>query len=410
MEKNEIKEFSKVSWAVFLFTITVVLISLVSVVFPALFTETFFQNELDGYGISEHFSLNPFEIGGLALPLVVTNIIIFGMFYFFKKRELVERIDYLRRFKISRKISIIIVIIIILGYSSVSVGEIQFGKNVSEIGEIYGDWDRLKHKLSNMENIWPEEVASFEPHVKHSLLKISEAVFGNFFVIPFLSSIGLLIITYLFTSQVAHSRLAGLISMLLVLQSNLFLTFDTSAAFSSFWIFFYLLSLYLAIKVWPLSPIFYIVSIFSKTLTLFFGPMSIFFVLNSNMKKQQKIIVAVSILIIIIIGITISTTQTSVEVKWSADEFWLGFSAFAFQMRLDSIFVLFLLPLIVGLFIITKTNRHANSLLILLAGTLLSAPFVTGLTDQTNQPYRFLPFIVFFSISVGMIFTNRKIR
>ena len=151
MEKNEIKEFSKVSWAVFLFTITVVLISLVSVVFPALFTETFFQNELDGYGISEHFSLNPFEIGGLALPLVVTNIIIFGMFYFFKKRELVERIDYLRRFKISRKISIIIVIIIILGYSSVSVGEIQFGKNVSEIGEIYGDWDRLKHKLSNME-------------------------------------------------------------------------------------------------------------------------------------------------------------------------------------------------------------------------------------------------------------------
>ena len=111
MEKNEIKEFSKVSWAVFLFTITVVLISLVSVVFPALFTETFFQNELAGYGISEHFSLNPFEIGGLALPLVVTNIIIFGMFYFFKKRELVERIDYLRRFKISRKISIILSLI-----------------------------------------------------------------------------------------------------------------------------------------------------------------------------------------------------------------------------------------------------------------------------------------------------------
>ena len=80
MEKNEIKEFSKVSWAVFLFTITVVLISLVSVVFPALFTETFFQNELDGYGISEHFSLNPFEIGGKALPLVETNIINFGMF------------------------------------------------------------------------------------------------------------------------------------------------------------------------------------------------------------------------------------------------------------------------------------------------------------------------------------------
>ena len=79
-------------------------------------------------------------------------------------------------------------------------------------------------------------------------------------------------------------------------------------------------------------------------------------------------------------------------------------------MRLDSVFVLFLLPVIVGLFIISKTNRYANSIQILIVGTLLMSPFVTGLTDLTNQPYRFLPFLVFFSVGVGMILTNRMTR
>ena len=77
-------------------------------------------------------------------------------------------------------------------------------------------------------------------------------------------------------------------------------------------------------------------------------------------------------------------------------------------MRLDVIFVIFLLPLTVGLFIISKNNRYSNSILILLAGTLLSAPLVTGLTDMTNQPYRFLPLVVFFSVGIGMLFANRK--
>ena len=113
-------------------------------------------------------------------------------------------------------------------------------------------------------------------------------------------------------------------------------------------------------------------------------------------------------MIIILIGVVVSTTQTNIGIELNPEKFWLGFTAFAFSMRLDVIIVIFLLPLIVGLFLVSKNNRYANSILILLAGTLLSAPLVTGLTDMTNQPYRFLPLIVFFSIGVGMIFANRK--
>ena len=410
MEKSENKKYSKTSWIVFIFTISIVLISLVPVIFPALFSEILFKTELNQFDIPKSYSLEPFELGGLAVPLIITNIIVFSLFYFFKNKNIHEKINSITKFQISRKITIIVIIIILVGYISVSYSEIGIGNPLGSNDESYDDWKRLKHKLTYMENIWPEQITSFEPHLKHILLKTSEVVFGNYFVIPFLSSIGLLIITYLFSSKITDSRIAGLISLLLVLQSNLFLNFDTSAAFASFWIFFYLLSLYMIIRIWPLSPLFYVLSILTKTLTVFFAPMSIFFIINSDISRQRKIAITLALLIIIIIGIVVSTTQSKIEFESNLDGFWLGFTAFAFQMRLDSVFVLFLLPVIVGLFIISKINRYANSIQILIVGTLLMSPFVTGLTDLTNQPYRFLPFLVFFSVGVGMILTNRMTR
>ena len=406
---NEVRNYSKISWIVFLFTISIVLISLIPVIFPALFSETFFKSELSNYDIPETFNLEPFEIGGLAAPLIITNIIVFGLLVFFKRRvSPKQQIRLSSKFQVSQKIAIITIIIILSGYAFFSFSEVGFGIPTGAHGEPYDDWDRLKHKLANMKNIWPEEITGFEPYLKYSLLKISVNLFDNYFVIPFLSSIGLLIVTYLFTSKITDSHLAGILSLLIVLQSSLFLTFDTSAAFASFWTFFYLLSLYLTLKIWPLSPVFYVFSIFTKTLTALFAPMSIFFILNSEISKQRKIIITITFLIIILIGVVVSTTQTNIGIELNPEKFWLGFTAFAFSMRLDVIIVIFLLPLIVGLFLVSKNNRYANSILILLAGTLLSAPLVTGLTDMTNQPYRFLPLIVFFSIGVGMIFANRK--
>ena len=50
---------------------------------------------------------------------------------------------------------------------------------------------------------------------------------------------------------------------------------------------------------------------------------------------------------------------------------------------------------------------QADSFLFLMAGILLSAPLLTGLTDITNQPYRFIPLVVFFAIAVGTLFSQR---
>ena len=57
MEKSENKKYSKTSWIVFIFTISIVLISLVPVIFPALFSEILFKTELSQYDIPKSLRL-----------------------------------------------------------------------------------------------------------------------------------------------------------------------------------------------------------------------------------------------------------------------------------------------------------------------------------------------------------------
>ncbi len=163
-------------------------------------------------------------------------------------------------------------------------------------------------------------------------------------------------------------------------------------------------------RIWFASPIIFGVSIFCKALTAAFAPMSVFFILNSDIPKNHKIIIVGVLVILLISGsIMFAGVQDEIGEQFRWNEFWAGFTSFAFQMRFDVITVLFLLPLIFGLFVSSKNNKHANSISILIAGILPSAPLLTGTTDQTNQPYRFVPIIVFFAVGVGMLFSIKRI-
>jgi len=91
-----------------------------------------------------------------------------------------------------------------------------------------------------------------------------------------------------------------------------------------------------------------------------------------------------------------------------SDEFWIGFSSFATQLRFDGLVILFLVPLIVGLLFVSTKNKHAESMMVMIGGMLLIAPFLTGFSDQTNQPYRFVPLITFFAVGVGILLSKAK--
>ena len=206
--------------------------------------------------------------------------------------------------------------------------------------------------------------------------------------------------------------------MVILLQSNIFLTYDTSVAYTNFWILFYLLSLFFVYKFWPLSPLSYLISISSKALTILFLPMSIYFILCSNISKNKKIILLSTLTGIILIGTIVSVSTIDpisrgeiTSEEFDLKEFWMGFTSFSYQLRFDGLVILFMIPLIVGLFLISKSGiKNAESIMVLIAGMLLIAPILTAFTNQTNQPYRFVPLIVFFAMGVGVLLSKKQVE
>ena len=89
-------------------------------------------------------------------------------------------------------------------------------------------------------------------------------------------------------------------------------------------------------------------------------------------------------------------------------DFWSGFSVWAFQLRFDTLIMLFILPLTVGLFMVSRKGiPEADSILVLIFGILLLAPLLSGLTSFNVQQYRFMPLVVFFAMGVGILLSKK---
>jgi len=398
---------SPVSWIVFFFTIVMLIISLIPVVFPVLITTSFTAvNDLEQLGITGA-PVEPFETGPLAVPLFITSGIVFGLaILHFKNKvpQLSKTFQFVFDFEVSRKTALVTMMVILSIYIIATAGELAEEEK----------WEDYVDVKNRVETWSPDDIIqSFEPHVRYLFITASMTLFGNYAVIPFLTSITLLVMVYFFTKEIAHKRFAGLVAMVILLQSNIFLVFDTSVAYTNFWILFYLLSLYFMYKAWPLSPISYIVSIGAKVLTISFLPMSIFFLLRCSISRKKKIIISGIFIGLVIIGFLILSTGTYFPVgieqeSFFSDEFWIGFTSFATQLRFEGLVILFLIPLTVGLLFASTKNKHAESMMVMIGGMLLISPIVTGFSDQTNQPYRFVPLVTFFAVGIGILLSKAK--
>ena len=387
--------YPKISYIIFGIVLIVSLISLVPVVFPAFISESVIPNGFEEMGLATQ-NIDPFETGPLAELLIFSNIAIFGAYFLRKKIPIISKISKIFSFDIPKKISLAIVFVVIVVYGSIVFSEVY-------TDEIYEDWNQVERRL-NDGDVSPELTS--HPYVRFFLLQQSMLLFGSYKIIPLLSSMALLAVTYLFTTSLTKNNFSGLVSMGLVLQSYIFLTYDTSSTYTSFWVLFYLLSLYSVVKFWFANPVFYVASIFSKLLVALFSPMLIFFILNSDISKKYKIIITGILSVMLIVGGSMLSISDEANEEFTWHEFWVGFTSFAFQMRFDVITLVFLVPLTYGLFIVSKNNRYANSISVLIIGILLAAPILTGLTDKTNQPYRLLPLVVFFAVGVGLLFSK----
>ena len=405
---SEFENSKVVSYAVFFCTLLVVSLTIISLVFPALFSSYFgkFGENLD-----------PFESNNQSIYFIVSNVVIFGfgIAYYKKKIPLLiyDVIEKIRTFEISKRVSIISLAVILVVYVGLSIPELSIDESTQ-----WGDYGILEDGLE----IWPfgqsDDVTIQEQndrYVRMFLLDISLDIFQNIKLLPFIASISVVVFTYLITVQFCQKRFAGIIAIIVLLQSYTFLKFDTIAVYENFWVLFFLISLYVIQKKWFLSPVAYILAFFTKAYVAPFFLMTLFTTYRSQIPRRTKIAILISYIIIVSVAIAIIFLGDTVYpdvININYSKFILGFQTISAQLRLDLFFIMTLLPVTVGLMFLSKNKlKHADSILILIFGTIIASPILVTFTYHYEiLPYRFIPLLVFFSIGVGMFFSKKLVK
>ena len=294
---NNVENSSKVSYIVFFCTLTVVLLTLTAMVFPALFSSYF--------GLYTE-NLEPFELGHQAVFLITSNVIIFGLGILYYKKKipstLNNAIEKVRTFELSKRVTLVSLFVIIGVYVGFSIPELFIDESTQ-----WGDYEVLEKALGlwpfgESDNIFVQE--QNDRYVRMFLLDVSYDLFQNIKLLPFIATILVVVFTYLIAAQFCQKRFAGIISVIVLLQSHIFLKFDTIAVYENFWVLFYLISLYVIRKKWFLSPVFYILAFFTKAYVAPYFLMTLFTAYRSEKSSGRKIAILISY--VVIVGLAIA--------------------------------------------------------------------------------------------------------
>lgn len=387
-------KYSVFNKLIFAFCLIVVGLNTLSIIFPALLIR-----------LSSNFAqspVNPFEIGFLTEYVIAANLCSVLLIILYKKSPNFHKkfdmiIHFLKTFDISNKFALILMITLGITYVVFSLPELTEP-------EPWGDY--VINVIPRMENFSITEFT--DRYIEDILHMASLILFDNIRVVPFLSSISLIIVVFVFTRLLAQKNISGILAVIVLLQSQTFTRFDTTATYPTYWTTFYLLSLFLITQKYHLSFISYIFSILSKFISIFFIPASLFFLLQSKLPKKQMITE-----FLIYIGLIISGTIVFFIVFpnitknfFSLDRFIQGFSIITLELRFDPFVLVFLLPVGICLYYLSKTQVvHAKSMIVLIASSLLLQSFTSSLGPDIF-PYRYLPTIVFFAMGIGLIFSK----
>ena len=397
-----------VTYATFLVTLGIVGISVISVIFPALIISNTYEFPND---------LEPFETSPWTFPIIISSSSLLALGFLYKNEKLPPHlysgIKFLLNFEISKKTAIITGIIILGLYIGLSFGEL-FLDEANQWSDYYVLEDAL--------DIWPStdhwNVYIKEQntrYVRMILLDVSQDFFQNIKLLPFIASILVVVFTALITIQISKKRFAGIVSMIILLQSITFTDFDTIAVYENFWVLFYLISIYsIQKKWWHASPFLFILAVFSKAFIVTYFWMNIFYIYRSDIPKRTKYMLfgSYGVLIGIIYWIFESGKNIIYDdiVRFDFNAFLDCFTGWGNNMQLDPLAILCIIPLLIGLFIKSlKGIKQADSILILILGTILAGPLISYVTDfYFILPYRFIPFIVAMAIGIGVFLSKEN--
>lgn len=310
---------------------------------------------------------------------------------------------------IENRFSFLIVIGILIAYTSFSVGEL-FVDECSGFGDCF-DFDRRMARLSIWNYGW---IISDYRHLVHiGLIELSDVLFHNYKVLSLASSVLLLVFTFALTQKLTGNNIAGMISMLVLIQSSIFYNYDTSLVYPSFWALLFIFCIYITTtNRWYLYPIPFLVSVPAKALTALFLPALFFFMWFYN--KKTLIVFPATL---IPLGLVVLNEIQNMDGgtfggfflfdRFVLMDFLGGFVSWMWQgFAKDQSTLLLLVVFGFLLFYNRKAIPHSNAILSLIVGMVLTSPVLTGLTTYSIWPYRMLPLVAVIGVCVGLVTSN----
>lgn len=358
----------------------------------ALFGDTFIQQFIDSFSKSQQSYLTLTSDMILISLLLATRVEKF-------RHTITDNARKILHLQLPTKVAYFILVVLVATFVLLTFD------NLTD-QERYGD---LYYADDAVEN-FPEHF-DWMGVVKVAIIFTSQQVFGDIGMIPYLGSLSLLVVTYFFVLQFTGNRVAGLISVAVLVQSTTLLNFSGSAVRDSIWVLLYLLSLLVVRRKWYLSPTIYVLSYFSKVLVISYLPLSLFYLYRSSVSIDTKIKAIIPYCILLIGGLVFAlfiSRNISLE-PVSLPSFSFLVRSLSSYLSYDSWIMPFFLPVITGLFLHSRRGILKNdSIIFLIIGITISYALLAVFTDNLYEYYRLIPMVVFLAIGTGCLFVRSE--
>lgn len=229
----------------------------------------------------------------------------------------------------------------------------------------------------------------------------SEKLTGNYHTLPIISSVAMLVLTYLLTLKITSNRLASILSVVIVDLSRTFLWYSDSIPYPGFWCVLFFASLY-PFQNKLIKPLAYLSSFIMKAQALAFLPIT--FIREKNKKIR-----------LFYIGMGVLAAIAASLLKWTRiDGFNPGNLAppyVVFEIILQDFWMIILFfPVSAMLFYLYKQKvEWSGTILIGMVWSLFFQYILALFTTYGAFSERMLPFIVFFAMGCGLVVSKKEL-
>jgi len=223
--------------------------------------------------------------------------------------------------------------------------------------------------------------------------------------IPIIFNVAILPLTYLIAVTLTRDRLIGMIAVSALILNPIYTRFEGSGTYDQIWSFFLLLSAYLLFRIKDrinMSIPSFLLSLAAKALGIMYLPAWLYTLHKTERSKQVK-----WILVLCLVGVIMAVGMTGHLTSGQSISFHPERVELAISQNIKLLWeVLPVLIVAVGVNRLLSPKQKVNGkgvTCVWMLNALATTSMIYLFTDQLQFVYRFMPFLVFMSVYLGMV-------